>query len=395
MQQDFTIISKDRGVTMILAVITYPITGPLAEILFVLEMLIAFFSAELALLFLYRYWKAQKNLEEKESELLWTLLLAGWSGMWGFIGLADFIVETPEIRVLMLGIALISCGTGMFLFTYLSERRRKRGFVFTILFAIVCSVFILFFLATPTLMQPFAAGEGGIFIGIVTIHLVRINRYARIGPKFYFTLVVGNGCLYLGFLGTMGFIGEVAGTLVIRVFLDCVEVAGLFLLAIFFTYVTNFSEFNWRDHVKFIILFEKDSGMVLFSQKMTLEYYNIGLNEAQVDEYLVASALTGVKLLLEQIHKDKENAMPVKSFKQENAFVCLEYGEKFACVAICERPSPTLERLMKVFLRKVDVIYQNALKTWNGDSRTFDSIKYLFKSIFLAPNISNPNVPMQ
>ncbi len=379
---------------MILAVISYPITGPLRELLFVLEMLVMFFSEELAILFFYRYWKARKNPEEKGTEIIWTLLLAGWGGMWGFIVLGDFFTATPEIRIFMLLVGFIICGITMFLFSMFGEKGINRGYKFTFIFSLMFAGFSVC-LVYPGLLQPYTLGAGAIFILTVTVYLVRINRYARFGPKYYLSLALGNICLYMGFFGTMDFLVELTGTLMMRVITDCTEIAGLFLLALFFTYVPNFSEFNWRNRVKFIILFEKESGTVIFSQKMTLEFYNIGAKQAHLDEYLIASALTGVKLLLEQVNMSKGNAPPVKSFKQENAFVCLEYGQKFALAAICESPSTTLERLMKVFLRKVDVIYQNALKTWKGDSRVFDSIKYLFRSIFLPPNMPNPNrLPM-
>ncbi len=378
---------------MILGVISYPITGPLRELLFVLEMLIMFFSEELAILFFYRYWKARKNPEEKQTEILWTLLLAGWGGMWGFIVVADFLAE-PALLIPMRGIGLIFCGTAMYLFTFFGERRLRRGYLFSILFAFIFGGFGVVYLFAPFLLQLYVLGAGGSFIVTVAVYLIRINRYARFGPKYYLTLVFGCLCLLFGFFGSMDIAVEVFGTLMSRAITDCVEIAGLGMLAIFFTYVTNFSEFNWRSQVKFIILFEKESGAVLFSQKMTLEYYNIGEKQAQLDQYLVASALTGVQLLLEQLNKGKTEAPPVKSFKQENAFVCLEYGQKFAVAAICERSSTTLERLMKLFIQKVEVIYQNTLKTWGGDSRVFDSIKYLFRSVFLPPNMQNPNLPM-
>ncbi len=317
--------------------------------------------------------------------------------MWGFIVIGDFLIpaETPALLLMARGIGLIFCGSGMYLFTVFGERRLRRGYMFSILFAITFGGFGLVYLIIPGLLQLYVLVAGGFFIFTVSVYLIRINRYARFGPKYYLTLVIGCICLYLGFFGSMDIGVELFGTLMSRVVTDCIEIAGLGLIAIFFTYVTNFSEFNWRSRVKFIILFEKESGTVIFSQKMTLEFYNIGSKQAQLDEYLVASALTGVKLLLEQINKGKKNASPVKSFEQENAFVCVEYGEKFAVAAICEHPSPTLGRLMKVFIRKVDMIYQNALKTWKGDSRVFDSIKHHFRSIFLPPNIQNPNLPMQ
>ncbi len=380
---------------MILAVISYPITGPLRELLFVLEMLVMFFSEELGIMFFYRYWKARKNPEEKETEILWSVLLVGWGGMWGFMVIGNFFSETIELRTFMLLIGYIICGISMFLFLVFGEKRLRRGYTYSSIFGALGALYGIFYVVSPFLLQPFILGAGAFFIMSITVYLIRINLYARIGPKYYFSLVLGNICLYLGFIGTMDFIAEFESTLMIRVIADCAEIAGLFLLTIFFTYVTNFAEFNWRNQLRFLILFEKESGTVIFSQKMTLDFYNIGIKQAQLDEYLVASALTGVKLLLEQLNKSRENAPPVKSFKQENGYVCLEYGEKFAVAAICERPSPTLERLMKVFIRKVDLVYQNALKTWKGDSRVFDSIKYLFRSIFLPPNMQNPSIPVR
>ncbi|HMF32786.1 MAG TPA: hypothetical protein VKK79_15285 [Candidatus Lokiarchaeia archaeon] len=374
----------------------YPIEGPLREALLIPEFLVVLFSIEICCLFAFRSWKGRTKAREQEKEGSWAILFLFWGLMWGFIIAGDYFAASGTDRLALLSLGYFLMSLGIWIFIADIERRDKSGsrmftYIFGVAAAIMFSLFFIhnlevqiLFIEMP-LVQWVALAIGGSFILIFIIYLLKMNKRTRIGLRYFALLLIGAIFFSLGFGGTMDFVSNWFGPFVAREIGDYVEIFGLFLMALFLSFIPNFAEWDWKIHTKVFILSDIVSGVVLFTHRFDMpEEIEMEGHDPDIQELLTASALACIKEVLKQISEGSfGSSEPPNRIKQEDKLVLLEYGEKFAAAAVCDRYLRTVVRFMKQILEKVELIYQGSLQDWDGDLNFFRPVGDIFQSIFL------------
>jgi hypothetical protein len=357
------------------------------------------FSIEISLLFAYRAWKARKKAREQVQEGAWAILFLFWGIMWGCTIAGDYFVTSPAVRSELLSWGYFGMTLGLLFFVYNTERhitQTRPNLTYAYGIAVGFS-FVLLFVPNPTLqvsiidlplVQWVTLVTLGSFLIVFAAFLIKINRKSRLESKYLALLLVGGLFFCSGFIGTMDFTSTWIGPFVIRSYGDYVGLTGLCLIALFLFIVPNFAEWDWAIHTKLFMLYEVKSGVVVFTHRFgQLPEDSENPDDPNIQELLMASALSGIREVLKQISEGSYGTSePPNRIKQADKLVLLQYGDNFAAAAVCDRFLYTVVRLMKQVLDKVEQFYQGKMQYWDGDLNYFQPVREIFQSLFLRKN---------
>jgi len=355
----------------------FPIKGPLKEPLLIIEWIIVFSFFELALIFLLRTrykLKELKNLQEKA----YIFIYFGYSFMWIFIIIADFYLSNDiYLRNLILNIGFLIQAFCALVFVYMIEKYKIfiRKFLFTkifLLLAIIYGFLIFFFL-------DYAGRFSTIFWIVFSICIMLYFKalykdfYIKreLGHiKFDFIkIIVGILITVIGYQMSTRLFSEMFG-LELRLIGDIFQLIGLVFISWFLLSIPSFSEYDWQEKIDSVIIMHK-SGLYMYKRSFRSDPNSI-------DESIITGTLTTLKLMLEKV-TDREDILTIE---KKGKIIIIQPGKFIYGVIICDEKLNSLQILLRRFIERIETIYYQVLKHWNGNLNVFKPLDDISKEIF-------------
>ena len=356
----------------------FPITGPWKELMLIIESFIVIFFLEVGLIFWMRN-KREDVIELKSlQEKAYGWLLFGYSGMWIFIIIGDHFINDVYFRTLILNMGfLVQIICLCFFFRIMENYKiflKKYLFTKICIFMIVIYIFIFIIFIE---YARFMVSAFWILLGIFTIiYLKELNSNFDIKQELgNFKLIslkfcLGLGLTVLGYQFTTRLMVEIMG-LIIRLIGDILQLVGLIFILLFLFSIPSFAEYEWRDQIDYLSIMHK-SGLFIYKKSFK---DNIS---PEVDESFIAGSLTMIKMMLEEFGDSRSSSIISKKTKT----YIIEPGKFIYGVLICDKELESLKILLRSFIEKVEMIYDNILMSWDGDMKVFVPIKDIATEFF-------------
>lgn len=354
----------------------YPITGSLRDILFLMECIIAFIFLEFAIIFYIRIKNKGKELKVlQEKSYFWVFF--GYSLRWIITIIADYQIYDSHLRILMINIGYSILIISSLFFIYIIEKYKifLKQFLFTKIFIImivgyICILFISLEYATliSHLFWPIFIIFFVFYFKYMYSDLYKKGLIADFKYKFlefclgFFLIVVGYQLTLTSMIIVFGLIGRLYG--------DILQLIGIFLIFLFYISIPSFSEFDWQEKICSVLIIH-NSGLFIYER--IFDEHNVNNNE-----FIVSGRITIVKMLFEKITKQKEALI----IDQGGQIIIVQPGRFIYGAVICEENLKSLQILLKKFIEKIESIYYDILKNWDGDMKILRPIDDIAKEIF-------------
>ena len=400
-----------------------PITGPLNEIIVLLEVIIVFLSMQLGIIILVRHFGDLRRIKTSPLEICIALLLFAWGAMWIFFIIGSHIAQNLEQRAVLSTYGYFSVAIGSILYVYYMEQHLiKRAGIITILYISLVTIMVIYYSLNPGNNPLINLPAWGVFFFLFLAYIVKNRDYITINKNIVLFFIGGFG-LIIGFIGTMDFLMEVTQSYTMRLIGEGFQIGSLSLLTLFFSKVEDFSEYDWQKSIKHIFL-EYAGGISIFAHnfkpgqdefsriqkylsnsKITLHPSIIkrngnnasekkesdrankgGLIEPTLEEKnsyrqeFSGVAIFTIKQFLQQVVTNTSEE--VSSFRSDDAFITIEYGKNLIGIAVSDKKLYSIERLLRRFIDTVETVYSDVLPNWGGDLEKISAVKDIFASIF-------------
>ncbi len=355
----------------------YPLTGTLRELLLIIEWVIVFLFSELAFLLYMRV----KNKETKLSNFIEKasiLFLLAYSSMWVFYIFGDYYMETQFLRLVVFNIGYILRMILGLIFIYQIEKFQIffRKYLFSKIFLIFTLISVVLFFTAIEFNQY--ASMVLFWIPLILIFLMYTLKLAKktrerqemkyFKGKIYFS-ILGAIILGLGFGATSDPIVRLLG-LNIRIVGDILQIIGIIVLSIFFINLPSPSEQDWKDKIDKLFLM-RASGICIY-----YKFFRDPTNKH--GDQIISGAINTIKLLLKGIsHDDGEMVI-----EKEGKVLITNQGKYITGVIIADQNLNSLKFLLKNFVEKVEFLYSNIIRDWDGPMEIFLPIENITKEIF-------------
>ena len=355
----------------------YPLTGTLREPLLIIEWVIVFLFAELAFLLYMRI----KNKETKLSNFIEKasiLFLLAYSSMFVFYIFGDFYMETNFLRLVVFNIGYILRMILGLIFMYQIEKFQI--FFRKYLFSKILSIFtvitvVLFFTAieltqNASLVLFWLPLVSTIFIYLIKLlkNTTKTQEIHNYKAKIYFS-ILGAIVIGFGFGATSDPIINMFG-LNSRLIGDIVQIIGIIVLSIFFINLPSLSEQNWKDKIDKLFLM-RASGICVY-----YKFFRDPTNKRE--EQNISGAISTIKMILKEISHD-EGEMVIE---KEGKVLITYQGKYITGVIIADQNLNSLNFLLKRLIEKVEFLYSNIIRDWDGAMEIFLPIENITKEIF-------------
>ncbi|MHA1471945.1 MAG: hypothetical protein ACTSQW_02475 [Promethearchaeota archaeon] len=355
----------------------YPLTGTLREALIIIEWVIVFLFAELAFLLYMRI----KNKETKLSNFIEKasiLFLLAYSSTFVFYIFGDFYMETHFLRLVVYNIGYLLRMILGLIFMYQIEKFQT--FFRKYLFSKILSIFtlitvVLFFTAIEFTQNASLVLFWMPVILIFVIYVAKLAKKTRerqemkfFKGKIYFSLL-GAIILGLGFGATSDTIVSVFG-LNIRLVGDIMQIIGIIILSIFFINLPSPSEQDWKEKIDKLFLM-RASGICI--------YYKIFRDPTNKSEdQIMSGAINAIQMFLKEMsHVDGEMVI-----EKEGKVLITNQGKYITGVIIADQNLNSLNFLLKRLVEKVEFLYSNIIRDWDGAMEIFLPIENITREIF-------------
>jgi len=359
-----------------IAQVVFPIEGPYAEILLLMEWLIIFFFAQWAIIFLLRVRTLRKEVRIlQEKAYIW--LLFGFSVMWAFYILSDFFAPDTNWRLVFLNCGYLSHVVGALMFIYILEKHKVflKQFLFTKFFIALTIVYISVLVFAYEYTQRVSYVFWFSYVVFFLFYMKDIGKKARATTRYskfrvgFVCLILAFGLMFLGFgLTTDLFI--ITFGLSIRLLGDILQLFGTFCLSIGFLTIPSMSEFDWQEKIDSLLLLLK-SGACIYKKNFRDPHNHI-------DEDLISSALGSIKYTLQQLTEKDGNSV----IEKKGNITLIHPGKYIIGIVICDEKLQSLQILLQNFVEKIERVYRKVLDTWSGNMDIFDPIEQYAKEIF-------------
>ena len=364
---------------MIFEGIEFPIQGPLREPLLIMEWLIILLFSEIAILFYIRVKKQKIKKEPNQQEKGYVMMFLGYSIMWVFCLLGDYIAETKDIRSFFLSIGffiMMLCGL---IFLYRMEKSQiffKRFLFSKVFFMIILIILITVLIGIESPRILAFISFYAIFYLFMILYLMKFvsNPYIRSIQKNFklmiLALSVGFTALGIGFLFTTEYILNSFG-LIYRVIGDIVQLIGFVLICFFFLTVPSLEEYEWRKKIDKLFLMLK-SGICI--------YYKVFKEEnTRFDEQINSGIIKSINDILNEL-TDKKG---ISIIERTNKIFIIQPGKFITGVLICDEELNALKVLLNRFIENIEEIYSKIIEDWNFEIKIFEPIEEMAKEVFL------------
>jgi hypothetical protein len=355
----------------------YPLTGTLREPLLIIEWVIVFLFSELAFLLYMRV----KNRERELSNFMESasiLFLLAYSSMGVFYIFGDYYMETQLSRLVVYNIGYILRMILGLVFIYKIEKYQI--IIGKYLFSKIFSIFSLISVVLIFTAMEFTQNASLVlfWIPLISIFFVYIIKLLKktseteeihiYKAKIYFS-IIGVIILGLGFGATSDPIVNMFG-LIIRLIGDIIQIIGILILAIFFINLPSLSEQNWKDKIDKLFLM-RASGICVY-----YKFFKEPTNKR--GDQIISGAINTIKMMLKEISQDDGEMV----IEKEGKVLITYQGKYITGVIIADHNLSSLHFLLKRFIEKVEFIYSNIIRDWDGAMEIFLPIENIAREIF-------------
>ena len=148
------------------------------------------------------------------------------------------------------------------------------------------------------------------------------------------------------------------------------QLFGLFILFLFFISIPSFLEYDWQKKIDSLYIIHK-SGLLIYTKSF------IGEDESPYNSS-ISGIITSLKMMLEHI----SNKEDISVIEQKGKIIIIHPGSYIYGVLICEVNLDSLQILLSNFIEKIEIIYSNILKEWDGDLKVLRPIDAIIKEYF-------------
>ena len=355
----------------------YPLIEPLREPLLILEWIMIFLISEVAFLLYMRV----KNKEMKLSNMIekaYIIFLLSYSLMSVFYIIGDYYMETPLSRLIIFNIGYFFRMLMGLAFIYQIEKYQTilRKYIFSKIFLILTIVTVILFFTAIDITQYASVALYWIPIfSIFLIYTIKILKKPRetqeihnIRIKIYFS-ILGGIFIGLGFGATSDLFLIMFG-LNFRIVGQIFQMIGIVILALFFTSLPSLAEQDWKNKIDKIFLM-RASGICV--------YYKFFRDQSSKrDEQNISSAINTIKMILKEISHD-EGEMVIE---KEGKVLITSQGKYITGVIIADQNLNSLNFLLKRLIEKVEFLYSNIIRDWDGAMEIFLPIENITQELF-------------
>ncbi len=355
----------------------YPLTGTLREPLLIVEWIMVFLFSELAFL-LYMRVKNKKmklsNFMEKAS----ILFLLAYSSMFVFYIFGDYYMETHLSRLIVYNIGYLLRMILGLIFIYKIEKYQI--FIGKLLISKIFVIFTL--LSVVVLFTAIEVSQSAslvlFWIPLLSIFLIYVIKLLKktsenqeirnYRVKIYFSML---GAIFIG----IGF-GITSDPIVIlfglfpRLVGDIFQIIGIIILSIFIISLPSLSEQNWKDKIDKLFLM-RASGICVY-----YKFFKEPTNKR--GDQIISGAINTIKMMLKEISQDDGEMV----IEKEGKVLITYQGKYITGVIIADQNLSSLNFLLKRFIEKVEFIYSNIIRDWDGAMEIFLPIENITREIF-------------
>jgi hypothetical protein len=355
----------------------YPITGPLREPLLILEWIAVFLISEVAFLLYMRV----TNKEMKLSNIIekaYIIFLLSYSLMGVFYIFGDYYMETTFSRLIVFNAGYILRMIMGLIFIYQIEKYQIifRKYVFSKIFLVLTVLtIILFFVAIEFTQYASVALYWIPIFSIFLIYTIKLlkkpseeQEIPKLKIKIYFS-ILGGILIGLGFGATSDpFL--VAFGLRLRIIGQVFQIIGIAILAVFFTSLPSLSEQDWKNKIDKLFLM-RASGICV--------YYKFFRDQtSKHTEQILSGAINTIKMILQEMSQN-EGEMVIE---KEGKVLITSQGKYITGVIIADQNLNSLNFLLKRLIEKVEFLYSNIIRDWDGAMEIFLPIENITQEIF-------------
>ena len=354
-----------------------PLTGPLREPLLIIEWVIVFLFAELAFLLYMRV----KNKEKKLSSFIEKasiLFLLAYSLMWVFYIFGDYYMETQFSRLVVFNVGYNLRMILGLVFIYMIEKFQTffRKYLFSKIFLIFTLISVVLFFTAIEFTQYASLSLFWIpLLSMFLLYMIKLLKKTsekqeihNFKAKIYLS-ILGIIILGLGFGATSDPIVSLLG-LNLRLVGDIMQIVGIIVVAIFFINLPSLSEQNWKEKIDKLFLM-RDSGICIY-----YKFFKEQTNKRE--EQNISGAINTIKMILKEISHD-EGEMVIE---KEGKVLITSQGKYITGVIIADQNLKSLNFLLKRLIEKVEFLYSNLIRDWDGAMEIFLPIENITQEIF-------------
>jgi len=356
--------------------IEFPITGPYRTYLILMEWIFIFLCFELSLIFFMRYFESKKTAKNIQ-EFSYGSLVLSYGIQWIWYIFSDYYAPTPEIRMYFLALGYLTVILGAFVFILSMEIDYKFyiKYLFSLIFLIIIIIFLILAFMDLSTTQNFSYIPTAFFVLFFIFYIRNFAKRASIKKKagiLFVKYFIGFLTLGIGFMFTTDWATSFLG-IESKLLGDFIQIIAILIIYVFFSSLPPLSEFDWYDKIESIFLMNK-SGLCIYSKY----FHGDG---KKWDEHLVSGAVMGVDTMLEQMTLKKG----VSVIKKDEQTTIIYPGKYLTGVIFCREDLSSLKSLLKVFTKKIELVYSTIIESWEGEIRDlsiFEPVENISKSIF-------------
>lgn len=366
-----------KSIIILLGQNLYPINGTLREPLLIIEWVMIFLFSELAFLLYMRV----KNRERKLSNFIEKasiLFLLAYSSMGVFYIFGDYYMETQHSRLVVFNIGYLLRMILGLVFIYKIEKYQIiiGKYLFSKIFLIFTLISVVLFFTAIEFTQN--ASLVLFWIPLILIFLIYMKKLLKktsenqeihnYKVKIYFSII---GVIFLGFgFGATSDPFVSLFGLIIRLFGDIIQIIGIFVLSIYFINLPSLSEQNWKDKIDKLFLM-RASGICVY-----YKFFKDPTNTRQ--DQIMSGAINTIRMMLKEISQDDGEMV----IEKEGKVLITHQGKYITGVIVADQNLRSLNFLLERFIEKVEFLYSNIIRDWDGAMEIFLPIENITKEIF-------------
>ncbi|MGV9171326.1 MAG: hypothetical protein ACOC44_14680 [Promethearchaeia archaeon] len=359
--------------------ISYPITGFYKIPLLILEWMTVLIFLEMAGIFWMRLRSGKKHLKNPQ-EKAFSWVSFGYAMMWIFFIIGDYYVSRASLRLFFRNLGFCFIALAGLILVYIME---KNIFIFfkKYLLSVLYFGFFIILIFISIFFSGFVTYFMFSFIPFLFFFLIfYFRRYRSFSvekkelseywhPIFY--LFLGGIILFIGYgLTTDIFIQILNLDIFIRFIGDFLQILSTFFLISFILSIPYLAEIEWKEKIECVLLMDH-SGRYIFKRFFKQE-------EDLIDGSIYTGYLASIKLILEKVMENDKLSV----IEKKDKLLLYEPGDYLVGVMICDERLRSLEILLRKFVRRVEFIYGDILKNWDGSLKILRPIEDIADKIF-------------
>jgi hypothetical protein len=358
--------------------VTFPLTGPLADIAVGLEFIIVFLGLQIFALFLHKYVKAQDK-EQEARNFAWGFLPLTIAAVYTCYIQGDFFAQMEDLRNQWSLVGYLYLAIGAAVVFFIGERNeesdskifRTLGTILVILIGISVvlknrqfGIFLSFAAAIPILLAYLVRYTRNLLQVAHSSKTVLIQVIRFLISLLFITVAyfLQSDMLILNF------------GMPIRLLGDSLMIFGLLFFRYSLSHLPILTEFDWMDKIRALIVLN-ESGIGLFSRFFKRE------DPMASDEMLISGALSSIQSVLKTtVGHDK-----IKSVQVGGKSFIFETRKNLIFAIIAEESMESLQDRLVEFADEFMHHFSFVTDVWYGNTEKLKAAEWIADRIFF-PN---------